>query len=1289
MKPLLIILLAVLTTSTVFSQAVENSFVCGSNDHDVPIETRELMASLPTLLRTHNLRKAASGDLYICRLLIEIDSDTYRKFGGDTTYIREAVYRMIDGVSKVYEEEIQTRLIVSKIIFYNEAAADPYRNVTDIFNLLSILIQRGLTYNAADFDMGMYLPTKSFTGAGGVASGKYNVSPWGDLMTIAHELGHNFGSPHTQSCYWPGGPLDKCYATEGDCYTGVLERSRGTIMSYCSVDFTFHPLVRALMFNYASLVLKPAAAPQLHSPFLAAQNFDQPFILLKPNPGALRYHFQLATDAGFSQIVQEGTSSYNVIYTDKLSKNTLYYLRIKIENQRGITGWSEAETLKTFGGLLAPRVLNAKELSGSEKDRAASVFFYLQEIEGAAVYDIEFTTASEMFDRFDPWYKYSFGSPNIQIPPYSFSPGTNLIYRVRAVNGQQKSVWSGFYSINFRKDASISLTEHNGFLNQGIFRNSAITYHMDSYEGLSDIKLTVSENPDLSNPVLIKDHKANPMDVVYSRPFQLDNLKPNQSYYYQLEVSRPRPDFLYGRPAGVWKTLSKAIRTGDRFMPANTRLFSNATDSRIGESINREVLLSGKYAYFVTELGVTQIRQSDFAIRLLNPENTLNRLSNRSYIGVDSNQRLVTITPVSSRSGGYDGAFPRQVFGLAVLEEETLAPVEYTEFSFKSTSEYLLDFYGNEGIIRSNLGLYRLQNRVLEQIPIKGIDFSQISAIRKSGRYLWISFYSQAGKCEVVCFDSHFNRVHAVNTCRQPAPDHEGNLYYYQEATSRIHKYSPETRTDEMLNDFSGGYKSSFFTSGYGDIYAVGIGNNYMQSIFTLEGDNWSPLADIFALENNTRPPKVDRTGRFWSNSRAFVSVVNPCASVPKPRLAVSNSGEEMYIMAEGCQSTVWGWENQLGKTEGFLSKDNKRLRVENPGIRAVYTARCYDKGCAGEEEVLKIEGNYYLRVKAPKGSCKGAPLFLEVAGSGNFPENSDFTLVLENSKNKTELKYSGFTDSLKINTGELKPGKYTVTLHGIRPIAVSAPPIEIEIYEIPALEIAGREVICSGTENNEIYLEITGGLEPYAIYWVVNGHQTPETSASHVIRSASEVKVWAVDKNGCVSPSKTRKVSEIAPPDTRVDVSVSHNAKQTLSVSPASGLDYQWYLNNTMINGATNNSLVAEQPGSYTVEITNKGCTVVSAPVEIALILSNEIGAALNIYPNPGQDYFFIETPVNKNDRIEVADEAGRVIWSRKFSKSESCREKVNISRWPSGVYSVIHKAPQASELVKKFVKL
>jgi hypothetical protein len=76
-----------------------------------------------------------------------------------------------------------------------------------------------------------------------------NGQNW-DIMVVAHELGHNFGAPHTHN-YNP--PLDGCGLSPSDCT--VANQDAGTIMSYChlcaggvqNIKLQFHPANIATM----------------------------------------------------------------------------------------------------------------------------------------------------------------------------------------------------------------------------------------------------------------------------------------------------------------------------------------------------------------------------------------------------------------------------------------------------------------------------------------------------------------------------------------------------------------------------------------------------------------------------------------------------------------------------------------------------------------------------------------------------------------------------------------------------------------------------------------------------------------------------------------------------------------------------------------------------------------------------------------------------------------------------------------------------------------------------------
>ena len=195
--PSLLFLFLVSTLS--FAQNI----ICGFDDNEISVES---MQQLPQFIKERKARKQAIDDFYMCRVVVDVDYQTFLKYNGDTLFIKNEVAAMIQKTSKIYENEINTKLVLTHVNIWKEASKDPYNNVTDIFTMLTNL-RNSYTNSALSripSDVVMYLNSKGFSGAGGVASGKFNVSPWQSISTIAHEIGHNFGSPHTQSCNWPG-----------------------------------------------------------------------------------------------------------------------------------------------------------------------------------------------------------------------------------------------------------------------------------------------------------------------------------------------------------------------------------------------------------------------------------------------------------------------------------------------------------------------------------------------------------------------------------------------------------------------------------------------------------------------------------------------------------------------------------------------------------------------------------------------------------------------------------------------------------------------------------------------------------------------------------------------------------------------------------------------------------------------------------------------------------------------------------------------------------------------------
>jgi len=185
------------------------------------------------------------------RIYFELGKSVFDNKGGSAgaaAYI-SSVFNM---VAALYANE-QITVVISEIFVWT--TTEPYASSSTTSALYSFGSNRKDNFNG---DLGQYVRLKPSGSMSGVAwlnvlcytyfalnkSGRYSaveIQPtYNSLPTyswtvevITHELGHNLGSPHTQSCTWAGGPIDNCAATEGGCPKGPAPVNGGTIMSYC------------------------------------------------------------------------------------------------------------------------------------------------------------------------------------------------------------------------------------------------------------------------------------------------------------------------------------------------------------------------------------------------------------------------------------------------------------------------------------------------------------------------------------------------------------------------------------------------------------------------------------------------------------------------------------------------------------------------------------------------------------------------------------------------------------------------------------------------------------------------------------------------------------------------------------------------------------------------------------------------------------------------------------------------------------------------------------------------
>jgi len=141
----------------------------------------------------------------------------------------------------------------------------------------------------------------------------------------------------------------------------------------------------------------------------------------------------------------------------------------------------------------------------------------------------------------------------------------------------------------------------------------------------------------------------------------------------------------------------------------------------------------------------------------------------------------------------------------------------------------------------------------------------------------------------------------------------------------------------------------------------------------------------------------------------------------------------------------------------------------------------------------------------------------------------------------------------------------------------------------------------------------------------------TGSTNSKLIVTTSNTYKITVTNSYGCSATDSTVITVNPIPP-----VPTITQKGDTLTSSAATG--NQWYINGSVISGATNQIYVASTFGSYYVVVTNSfGCTSQSASVVVTGIneLSSDNGI-LTVYPNPSSGLFNIDIE-SKNENIKV----------------------------------------------------
>jgi cysteine-rich repeat protein len=211
--------------------------------------------------------------LHQADLAIETDRELRLAFPTDQATL-DYIASLVAAGTAIYERDVSIRLNVSYVRLWS--GVDPWSATSTTGALDEVQNYwldplNSMDAIAGSHDAVHFLSGKSVTGGVAYLSaicdhdygfgvsqvyGGFDLadptSVW-DVIVFTHELGHNFGSPHTH-CYSP--PIDRCYNAEPGCYSGAVVASRGTLMSYChllagveNIDLLFGATVSSQIYS--------------------------------------------------------------------------------------------------------------------------------------------------------------------------------------------------------------------------------------------------------------------------------------------------------------------------------------------------------------------------------------------------------------------------------------------------------------------------------------------------------------------------------------------------------------------------------------------------------------------------------------------------------------------------------------------------------------------------------------------------------------------------------------------------------------------------------------------------------------------------------------------------------------------------------------------------------------------------------------------------------------------------------------------------------------------------------
>lgn len=934
-------LILLLSCGSAFSQ--EKPIVCGTKSSDAPQEAMRLISELPAIMAKQNARTTA-GETTICRISVDIDSDTYVKYERDTAAIIYKVIENIGKASKFFEREANIRIVVTSIRIFKDGGPDPYAGHSDIFNLLNILVNRNIS--DFNFDKRIYLYTKQVTGGfSGFAwiGGQYNVSPLESVGTIQHELAHNFGSLHTNSCNWPGGPLDYCGGVEGNCYDKSSEtNTMGSMMSQCGGRRQpLHPMVAAVIKQHAETTFaKIQSIPQPVSLAGDITAVKGDFYAWPPSLSAQSYEFSYSTNVNFSGETIQPTL-FNGVSLLKQTLGTDYFVRVRAINSFGTSDWSNTIKIRIDPDQPdVPLILSPATNSFFPSQQAVTLSF--SNVPGATSYRIQVASLND----------FDFAFPTDQIisgNTFDYSPYLGgYKWRVKAIKDGKIGKWSeiGYFSANPRLNLiGLFLPIPSNLANAP--RTLPVAYSPSVY--YSNTTITIADNPGFANPLFQRNYLpfSEIADVFKTLPA-------NKELFLRVQE---RSIDLINYPDRDLVNFVVQFTTGDGNAPSGLTFLSEKNQQVFGRS-NPKIAVSKDHIWLgVIDAGFIKLDQKTLTYQAFNRVNTDGLLG----VGLENAVHTDDDLNIHVLNAGNQGVYRK----VKLANEVPSSGASVTQISFWS---YIQGYNPQNNVFWTHQVIFK--ETPSGWIALRQLSDSQyIKDIRFYNNKAWILLVNSTPvyNSEILVMDlNDHNQIYTINSTTSPAIANfieqieiqsDGKVWLRQtDINSNQHSIAHfNGSTWSVFNNGNAPFGSritGLSLSQSGTPYILASGSE--TQVYKFNNINWIKVGDALPYQNFGGDLWTDKNESFWISNQFGLSRLASAAALPVTLVNFRAAPEGNAVALH------WEVTDQVDMSKYVIehSTDAKRFKAigETPALdTAFYSLTHYNP----------VPGTNYYRLKS------------------------------------------------------------------------------------------------------------------------------------------------------------------------------------------------------------------------------------------------------------------------------------------------------------------------------------